>query len=180
MHPRTTEVLSLLDLHRAALERALADVPRARRERRPAPERWSVAEVLQHLSLVEGGITQLLATRIDAARAAGLGAERASSPVAPTMDVARVLDRSRPITAGEAVWPRPGVDADAAWAMLVERRESLRALIASTDGLALEEVTAPNMVLGPLNAYQWMVFVGAHEARHTAQIREVAASLAES
>jgi hypothetical protein len=27
---------------------------------------------------------------------------------------------------------------------------------------------------GLLNLYQWMVFVGGHEARHTAQIREVA------
>ena len=177
MQLRISEVLTYLDMNRAALERTLAGVPAAMCELRPSPERWSVAEVLQHLALVEGRITDLLASRIGAARTAGLGPEREDSPVTPTFDMTRVLDRGRPITAGEAVLPNEPLDLSAARAMLEDRRARLRAVMISADGLALEHVTAPNRVLGTLNAYQWVLFVGAHEARHTAQIREVVAEL---
>ena len=54
------------------------------------------------------------------------------------------------------------------------------AAIARGDGLALSQVEHPHPIFGPLNLYQWVAFVGAHEARHAAQIREVGAQLAGS
>ena len=180
MHPRITEVLTYLATQRAVLERAVATVPASLRKRRPAPERWSVAEVLAHIVIVEGRVTQLLAAQIGAARAAGLGRERETSAVVPTVNVARVLDRSRPVTAGAASQPPADADAEIALAALVERQKALRATLAAADGLALGEVSAPNPVLGPMNVYQWVVFVGAHEARHAAQIHEIADALAVS
>lgn len=175
MQPRISEVLTHLDTNRATLERVLADVPPALREQRPAPERWSAAEVLQHLALTEAGITRLLESHIADARAAGLGAESETGSMTGTFDYARVLDRTRKLTASDAQQPVAALDADAAWAMLEEQRARLRAVVIAADGLALGEVTVPNRVLGPLNAYQWMLFVGGHEARHTAQIGEIAA-----
>jgi hypothetical protein len=64
-----------------------------------------------------------------------------------------------------------------AQAELVRQREALRAVVLSADGLALTEVIAPFPGLGPLNVYQWVLVVGAHEARHSAQIQEIAAAL---
>jgi hypothetical protein len=32
-------------------------------------------------------------------------------------------------------------------------------------------------VLGVIDAYQWFIFVGSHEARHASQIREIGAAL---
>ena len=180
MHPRIAEVLEHLDRHRAALEHAFAEVPVALRDQRPAPDRWSVAEILDHLAIIEGRIAELLAQQIDAARAAGLGPERESSPVVPTIKMERLLDRSRPITARDNSLPRTGCSAQASWKMLTEQREALRNTIRSADGLALGEIVVPHPVLGPINVYQWIVFVGGHEARHTAQIREVAGALGTS
>ena len=180
MHPRITEVLTYLDTQRAVLERAVATVPANLRKRRPSPERWSVAEILAHLAIVEGRVTQLLGAQIGAARAAGLGSERETSGVVSTVDVARVLDRSRPVTASAASQPPADADVDIALAALAERRDALRATLAAADGLALAEVSAPNPALGPLNVYQWVVFVAAHEARHAAQIHETVGALAGS
>lgn len=177
MHPRIREVLADLDTHRAALERAVHAAPAELRERRPAPDRWSVAEVLGHLVLVGGQITGLLRSVIDSARAAGLGAEQETSPVVSTLDVSRILDRSRPVVASGASQPRAGVSVSEAEAALIQQRKALRAVLLSADGLALAEVSAPNPVLGPLNVYQWVLFLGAHEARHTAQIDEIGAAL---
>jgi hypothetical protein len=39
-------------------------------------------------------------------------------------------------------------------------------------------MTRKHPVLGPIDLYQWILFVAVHEARHTAQIREIAAALA--
>jgi len=64
MHPRTEELLRHLDANRAVLHAAVDAVPPALRERKPGPDRWSVAETLEHLSRVEEGITRLLALRL--------------------------------------------------------------------------------------------------------------------
>ncbi len=178
MHPRITELLTYLDTQRTALEQAIEAIPPTLRGQRPAPERWSVAEVVAHLAAVEDQVTQLLRTKIESARAGGLGPERNAGAVIPTVELTRILDRSRRITASAAAQPRASVDPDVAWADLVARRVALTAVVTAADGLALEQVIAPNPVLGPLNAYQWVVFIGGHEARHTAQIHETAAELA--
>ena len=179
MHPRTAELLEHLDRERAALRLAVEGVPPDRRERRPSPESWSVAEVLEHLALVERRLTQLFTTWMAEARAQGLGAESESTPLVPTLDWATVLDRRRKITASEAVRPRGDLNAPAAWGVLEEAQRALRTVVLEGDGLALGEVVRPHPVLGPLNLYQWVAFVGAHEARHAAQIREIGALLTE-
>jgi hypothetical protein len=43
--------------------------------------------------------------------------------------------------------------------------------------MALGDITVPHPVLGPLNLYQWVLFVGGHESRHAIQIREIAQAL---
>lgn len=174
MHPRITEVLTFFDTQRAVLERSVARVPASARTQRPAEGRWSVAEILAHLAAVENQIAQLLATLISAARDAGLGPERDTAAIVPTVDLARLRDRSRPITASARLQPPADADPVLAWTRLVEHRDALRASLIAADGLALGEVIMPNPVVGPMNVYQWVVFTGAHEARHAAQIDEIA------
>jgi hypothetical protein len=56
-------------------------------------------------------------------------------------------------------------------------RRSFLDVYLSGDGLALAEVVHVHPRLGSLNLYQWGVWVGGHEARHTEQIREIAVTL---
>ena len=177
MHPRIEELFTLLETHRSTLERAVAEVPPELRDRRPAAARWSVAELLEHLALVEERVTRGLTAELEKAKAAGLGPERETSSVASMLDIALILDRSVAREAMEFVQPRSGLTADVALERLAERRKQLLATVAAADGLALGEVTAMNPVLGPLNVYQWLIFVAGHEARHTAQLRECGAAL---
>jgi len=60
---------------------------------------------------------------------------------------------------------------------LEQTRAALRAGVMPGDGLALGDVIQPHPVLGPINIYQWLLFVGSHETRHTGQVREIAAEL---
>lgn len=77
MQPRIQEILSHLDTRRADLRAAVDAVPASERGTRPAPDRWSAGEVLEHLAMVEGRMARgIFAKRIEEARANGLGAER--------------------------------------------------------------------------------------------------------
>ncbi len=172
MQPRIREVLDWLDASDRVLDEALAAVPEAVRSRRPGPERWSVAEILEHLSVVEVAIAGLLDRHLQAARAAGLGSEQSTEAIVPTVRIARLLDREATVVAGERVLPKAGLAWREAREALASARARSRDLIAGCDGLALGEIVIPNHVLGPINVYQWVIFLGAHEQRHAAQIRE--------
>jgi uncharacterized damage-inducible protein DinB len=174
MHPRLEEVLNYLDSERSQLFEAVKSVPTELRDQPPGPDRWSVAQVLQHLIIIEKRIGMGLTKWIGDAVAGGLGPELETSSVLNSLDLALIADRSRPRNAPEEVRPDGNLDAASAWTALEQTRAALRAGVLPGDGLALGEVIQPHPVLGPINLYQWLLFVGSHEVRHTGQVREIA------
>lgn len=175
MHPRTRELLEHLETHFRSLQQTVEGVPREARDRKSLADCWCVSEILEHLAIVEGAIERLLARKFAELRSAS-ALETETSPVAGRLDMRRLLDRTRRVTAGDSARPTGSLDADAAWAALVRAHDRLVDTVRASDGLALGAVAQPHPALGPLDLYQWVLFVGGHEARHAAQIREVAAS----
>jgi hypothetical protein len=179
MHPRTEELLRHLDANRVVLRKAVDDVPSTLRETRPAPDRWSVAEVLEHLARIEEQLTRLLSAKLSEAQSTGaLGSESETSSVVDPAVHRVVLDRAYRVIAGDRVLPRGELDSAAALTALEAARAKLRNLLTSYDGVAIAAVSHPHPVFGTIDAYQWFAFVGSHEARHAAQIREVGHMLA--
>ena len=179
MHPFTTAVFDRLSAARADLRAAVEAVPPPMRAHKPGPDRWSVNEVLEHLSLVETIFTQRIAAAIDKARQEGLPLEQAPERAMLPADIeTRVADRSNPRTAPEAARPQGNLDAAAAWQRVEQARAVLRDTIAAADGLALSTVIESHPFFGALTVYQFAELIAAHEGRHTAQVREIAAKLA--
>ena len=177
MHPRLEEVLNYLDSQRAALSEAVELVPTELRDQQPGADRWSVAQVLQHLVIIEKRIGMGMTKWVGDAVAGGLGPELETSSVLNSLDLALIADRSRRRNAPEEVRPDGSLNAASAWTALEQTRAALRAAVLPADGLALSDVVKPHLVLGPINIYQWLLFVGSHEARHTAQVREIVAEM---
>jgi uncharacterized damage-inducible protein DinB len=177
MHPRLEEVLNYLDSQRAALSEAVELVPTELRDQQPGSDRWSVAQVLQHLVIIEKRIGMGMTKWVGDAVAGGLGPELETSSVLNSLDLALIADRSRRRTAPEEVRPNGELDAASAWTALEQTRAALRAGVMPGDGMALGEVIQTHPVLGPINLYQWLLFVGSHETRHTGQVREIATEL---
>ena len=178
MHPRVAELVDLLTRGRAALLAAVASVPADQLEQRPNSASWSVAEVLDHLLMVESGSARLLAKRLQRAREAGLG------PETETSSVLDLLPGYDPIggparVAPEMVRPREGVRAEAALEGLQEARETLMGVLQDGDGLALGQVTAVHPVMGEIDLYRWVLFIAKHEQRHEQQLQGIGAALAE-
>lgn len=177
MHPRTREVLEHLDTYHAALMNAVDAVPVALRDREPAAGRWSVAGVLEHLAIVNESIATRLSAALAVAREAGISPESDESSILHRLDIARILDRGRPRTASPQAHPRSGVRAEDALAHYERSHAQVCDLVREYDGVAIGNVVAPHPVLGALDVYQWLLFVGAHEGRHADQIREIAGAL---
>ena len=177
MHTHIATVFSSLDASMAAVRASVELVPPALRSRRPAAERWSVAEVLEHLALVEQLFTTRLATPIDAARRAGLAAETGDCAPVPPPVAAAMANRASPRSAPQAVIPTGRIDAPDALAALREAHGAFRALLSNADGLALSTVTYDHPFFGTLNVYQWAELMAGHERRHADQIREIAEQL---
>jgi hypothetical protein len=179
MHPRIEELLAHLDAKRTALRETLDGIPVALHATPPEPGRWSIVNVVEHLALLETRLTHLFQKRIGEARAAGLGQETETSSLLGDPTLALITDRTRKLTAPEVVQPQSTHDSAAAWRELEAARERLKSVIVDADGLALGEITHPHLAFGTLTVYQWFVFLAGHEARHTAQIREIAEQLGE-
>jgi hypothetical protein len=177
MHPHVRDVFARLDEARAALKAAVETVPAARRAERPGPERWSAAEVLEHLSIAERMFRGRVAKAIEAARAAGLGTEAGTRAALPDVIETRMADRTNRRVAPEPSRPTGQVDADSAWSAIEEGHRRLRTLVQAADGLALSEVTADHHFFGALTVYQWVELIAAHEARHVEQLKEIGAAL---
>jgi hypothetical protein len=178
MRQRTTELLAHLDGQHAELGRAVDAVPLAWRTRRPAADRWSVANVLEHLAIVEARVVGGLSAGFAEARAAVLPPSPDTSVVRQA-DVARYLNRERRIVSSAASQPQGDLAAEDAWAALDRARDTTRALVIETDGLAVEAVVLPHPIFGPLDFYQWIVFLGGHEGRHVRQVRDIGRALAD-
>ena len=174
MHPRLAELLQYVELQRESLLAAVASVPESRRDQRPDPAVWSVAEVLEHLGIVELGVAQLIMRRIERAHEAGLSAETETASLLDSLDGFPLLDRSTTMPAPDLVRPSGQQTARAGLETLTRSRETFRAAVAGADGLALGSVTARHPLLGPLTLYQWVLFIGKHECRHAMQIRDIA------
>jgi hypothetical protein len=169
MHPRIAELIEYVDTQTAALRAAYDAVPPDRRGTRPAAGRWSAAEVVNHLAIVERRLTQRLSSLIEQARA--LPVETETTSVLATGLAVRAVDRTRRFVTSEASEPRDA-DPTRVWDDFAAAHRDLMNVVATGDGLALGGVSAPHPALGELSAYDWIAFVGAHAARHAEQIRE--------
>lgn len=177
MHRRLAEVAQYVDAQRDALLAAAEPLPDAQWTIRPAPDRWSVSDVFEHLHRVERGSARLIARRAAEARAAGHPAEEDDSSVMDCLAFAALTDRSRPVTAPERVAPEGGWTRTAALAAIAGSRAELHAAIAAADGLALQSVRHEHPRIGEIDLYQWILFIGQHEARHVPQVREIVSAL---
>lgn len=140
---------------------------------KPAPDRWSMAEVAEHIALTEETLWTLVRDKIMKSPATP---ERAAEVKGKDeIILAKIPDRSRKAQAPEQLRPT------GRWATreaLVKDFEKTRADEISFLRETKEDLRShleDHPALKTMDAYQWLLFNGAHSKRHTAQILEVKA-----
>ena len=174
LHPRLADIVEDLLQARRELHETLRSLTDEQRAARPVGDRWSVAQIVEHLVIVEGGAGRMISNLIKEAVATG-ERETETTSVLASLDHFGIETPTVRIEAPERVQPREGLTVEESLARLDATREKLLSVITSASGVPLAKVTAPHPALGPFNGYQWIVLIAQHERRHTRQIEAVAA-----
>jgi DinB family protein len=138
---------------------------------KPAPERWSVGEVVEHIVLADALLFDTAVKALD-----GRLDEGWSATLAKTDVLRKALpNRSRRVDAPAAIKPQQVMTRTALVSRFKEQRAKALAFARETDK-PLKAHTAPNPFFGSLNAHQWLLYIPLHHGRHNQQIAEVKAS----
>jgi hypothetical protein len=135
---------------------------------KPAPERWSVAECLEHIVLVE----DLVLGNINNALQQAAG----SSTPAFGDDGLRqiVVDRSTRVKGPDRLMPTGRWPHEQLLGEFEAARKRTADFVGATNA-QLRQHGFPHPIFGHLDCYQWLLLVGAHGERHRAQAEEVIA-----
>jgi hypothetical protein len=135
-----------------------------------APERWSVAETLEHIAKAEDFIFQNVTDQVMKAPAGPAGRDTAKIDA---MVLAMIPDRSHKAQAPPPLVPTSSwTPAESLDHFLKSRAKTIAFLESTPD---LREHAADSPLGQPLDAYEWLLFIAAHSERHTKQILEVKA-----
>ncbi len=134
-----------------------------------APDRWSVAETLEHITLAEDYLYQNITDKIMKAPAGP--ADRDPAKI-DAMILAAVPDRTQKRQApGPLVPTGRWTPSDTLDHFLKSRAKTIEFLQSTPDLRA--HASSDNPFQQPLDAYDWLLFISAHSERHTKQILEV-------
>ena len=135
------------------------------------PEVWSIAQVAEHVTVVEIGVARMVTQKLLTQPATP--EQRASLKGRDGQVTAMMFDRSVLRPAPEFVRPT-GRWADPAEAIrtFTEARDGLVVWLSKTD-VDLRAHCAEHPSLGLLDGKQWLLFAAAHCERHTRQIGEL-------
>ncbi len=174
LHPRILELLAELERSRVELHSTVRSLSPEQRDAAPVGEEWSVAQILEHLAIVEDGVGRLVSRFKKAAQEAG-AFEHDTSSVLGGLDRFDVSNPSRRIEAPPAVLPVNGLTTAEALDKLEAVRERFVSALKQASGLAIGTQSHLHPALGQLDGYQWVLMLAQHERRHVAQIRRIVA-----
>lgn len=171
MPPKLDHLLGKLGKTQTEFLRAADAVPAEGWKTSPGRGRWSAAELVAHLMMVEQAViakadkvSQKSPRKISMLRKIHL-------PMA--LVASRVIRRKAPVP----VDPQMLRDKEIMLAELRAVRERSLAFLEETRGRDLGQYCWAHPALGTLNIYGWLKFIAAHEVRHTKQMREIVGNL---
>jgi uncharacterized damage-inducible protein DinB len=171
MPSKLDSILRHLGKTQAGLLSAADAVPAENWKTRPGEGRWSAAELVAHLMMVERAVIEK-ADRVSQKSPKRISLlKKIHLPMA--LVASRVIRRKAPVP----VDPEMLRDKEIMLAELRTVRERSRAFLEETRGRDLGQYCWAHPALGTLNIYEWLKFIAAHEIRHTKQMREIAANL---
>lgn len=131
-------------------------------------ESWTLAALIEHVSIVESGISRISAKLIAAAKEAGKtsdGSFQMSDALAAKF---RELAGAK-FEAPERVKPTGGIAINESLANLAASTASFKAMQSDLESYDLSAFKFPHPYFGDMTPAEWLLVLGGHEARHLKQ-----------
>jgi hypothetical protein len=135
---------------------------------------WSIAEILEHLSIIETqvcALTKKMLERIEASGGVSAQPDLESNPVSMAQYAEHATGKK--FQAPKSVRPTGTVPVAESLAAMQRARAGLRALQTHFEAIDLSSATFQHPFFGPLNLYEWLAFIPMHEANHLRQIKAI-------
>jgi hypothetical protein len=138
--------------------------------------KWTLGAIVEHLAKVEGGMMQICHMLLGKAEANGRTGDGSVS-LSPSFieGAAKAQTEQLKFEAPEMVRPEGGKPIADSLQMLAETRRKVNAMRPRFEAVDGTAHTFPHPAFGDLTAHDWLVLIGGHEARHTAQIERILA-----
>ena len=165
------KALKYLETTRANVVEATKGLSAAQWNFKPAPDRWSVAEVTEHIAAAEDFLMGMVNEKVMKAPAR---TEADDVKAIDDLVLQKVPDRTNKVQAPEPLRPtnRYGSPQGSLKHFEESRAKTIAFLKGTTD---LREHAVDSPFGKKLDGYEWLLFVAAHSERHTKQINEVKA-----
>ena len=150
---------------------AIKGLSEAQWKYKAGPDRWSIAEVAEHIAVSEETLFNLVTGRLMQTPAAPEKKEAAKGK--ESLIRASITNRSVKAQAPEMLKPtnRWATQEELVKAFNASRGKTISYIKETQDDLRSHFYAHP--VFKEIDAYQWLIFISGHSARHTAQIIEV-------
>ena len=168
-------IADILAAQQRAAERftaAVSNLNEAQIHFRPAENDWTIAEIAEHVSIVNGGMLRITHKLLKQAEA-----EPTPAPEDLNLGYTFSLDDPPPkFQAPDGVCPKGGVSISDALATIKTAVDGFGEIQSRLEAVDLTERTFPHPALGPISAYRWMILLGEHQDLHRRQIERVKAA----
>ena len=167
-----TDIFEYLNKTKNELESSVEDLSEEQMAYEPEDGGWSIAEIVEHIIIVEGALKGMLEAKIKA----GEDLDQVSEvKMTDEQVMGLITDRSSSIQTQDQFQPTGKFsEADEALEAFNDQRENIVTWLKDSDANMRNYVN--EFPFGKLDAYQTVIFMAGHTARHTDQIEEVKSS----
>ncbi len=158
------------------LRSLVASIEPSKLDRVPEGEKWTIANVVEHVAMVEEGMIRICAKLLGKAESDSASGDGMISTSAEfdrkAFEIAAIK-----LEAPEVVQPTRQKSVEESMAKFDENREKLVDLRSAFEKFDSNGHRFPHPYLGNLSAGEWLTLVGGHKLRHIKQIENLAARL---
>ncbi|MDQ3320840.1 MAG: DinB family protein [Acidobacteriota bacterium] len=160
------------DKIRRELIETISNLPDERANFLPDGEKWTVAQFVEHLSMVEDGMTKISGKLLAEAQSSGNKADGKAVFSESFMKKAAEMQDMK-FESPDRVRPTGTKTVAESLEKMRETREQLEKLRPLFETVECSDARFPHPFMGDLTAHEWLALVGGHEARHLAQIKNL-------
>lgn len=164
------DIYAYNDAVRQKLSATVSDISPEVAQMRPTPDRWSVAEILEHVAIVENSIGRICQKLIGKAKSENALSDGTFYISPEFISGCERLDTMK-VEAPERVLPVGGVSIAESLALLESSRAVLLDLRDDLNKFDIRQFKFPHPYLGEISAIEWLILAGGHESSHLKQIK---------
>jgi len=166
------DIYATNDKIRAKLKETISNLNDEQMAFLPEGEKWTIAHIVEHIAIVEDGMSRISAKLLTQAQSAG---KQSSGQAILTENFAKKAAEARELKfeAPDRVHPTGKSSIAESLAKMEENRQALEKLRPLFESVECSDFKFPHPFMGELSAHEWLALVGGHEARHLAQIEKI-------